>query len=47
MYLSKNSAGTYYTRIILPKPLRDKGFPLAIRTSLEIKERITAIIHNF
>ncbi len=46
MYLSKNSAGTYYTRIALPKSLRDKGLPFAIRTSLETKERSEAIDRN-
>ena len=46
MYLSKNSAGTYYTRIPLPKPLRDRGLPFAIRTSLCTKERSTAIDRN-
>ncbi|GAB3230481.1 site-specific integrase [Pseudaeromonas pectinilytica] len=46
MYLSKNSAGTYYTRITLPKSLRDKGLPFAIRTSLGTKERSAAIDRN-
>ncbi len=39
MYLSKNASGTYYTRLPLPKVLRDRGLPFAIRTSLCTKDR--------
>ncbi|WP_409420106.1 hypothetical protein ABHF91_09735 [Pseudaeromonas sp. ZJS20] len=46
MYLSKNSSGTYYTRIPLPKALRDRGMPFAIRTSLATKQRPIAIDRN-
>ena len=43
MYLSKNASGTYYTRLPLPKSLRDRGLPFAIRTSLCTKDRQLAV----
>ncbi|WP_323883934.1 site-specific integrase [Aeromonas hydrophila] len=46
MYLSKNASGTYYTRLPLPKNLRDRGLPFAIRTSLLTKERQVAVDRN-
>ncbi len=46
MYLSKNASGTYYTRLPLPKVLRDRGLPFAIRTSLCTKERQLAVDRN-
>ncbi|MBA6397148.1 site-specific integrase [Colwellia sp. BRX10-4] len=46
MYLTKNRNGTYYTRISLPKSLRDDGFPFSVRTSLQTKVRSTAINRN-
>ncbi len=46
MYLSKNASGTYYTRLPLPKSLRDRGLPFAIRTSLCTKDRQLAVDQN-
>lgn len=46
MYLSKNASGTYYTRLPLPKSLRDRGLPFAIRTSLCTKDRQLAVDRN-
>jgi hypothetical protein len=46
MYLSKNASGTYYTRLPLPKNLRDRGLPFAIRTSLCTKDRQLAVDRN-
>lgn len=46
MYLSKNASGTYYTRLPLPKSLRDLGLPFAIRTSLCTKDRQLAVDRN-
>ncbi|MCY9838149.1 hypothetical protein [Aeromonas media] len=46
MYLSKNASGTYYTRLPLPKVLRDRGLPFAIRTSLCTKECQLAVDRN-
>ncbi|GAJ50937.1 hypothetical protein ASA01S_136_00060 [Aeromonas salmonicida subsp. masoucida NBRC 13784] len=46
MYLSKNASGTYYTRLPLPKSLRDRGLPFAIRTSLCAKDRQLAVDQN-
>ncbi|MFQ2395087.1 MULTISPECIES: site-specific integrase [Aeromonas] len=46
MYLSKNASGTYYTRLPLPKILRDRGLPFAIRTSLCTKDRQLAVDRN-
>jgi integrase len=46
MYLSKNASGTYYTRLPLPKSLRDSGLPFAIRTSLCTKDRQLAVDRN-
>ena len=46
MYLSKNASGTYYTRLPLPKSLRDRGLPFAIRTSLCTKDRRVAVDRN-
>ncbi|MFC5707300.1 site-specific integrase [Aeromonas eucrenophila] len=46
MYLSKNASGTYYTRLPLPKVLRNRGLPFAIRTSLCTKERQLAVDRN-
>ncbi|WP_234924355.1 site-specific integrase [Aeromonas veronii] len=46
MYLSKNASGTYYTRLPLPKVLRDRGLPFAIRTSLCTKDRQLAVDRN-
>ena len=46
MSLSKNASGTYYTRLPLPKSLRDRGLPFAIRTSLCTKDRQLAVDRN-
>jgi len=46
IYLSKNTSGTYYTRLPLPKSLRGRGLPFAIRTSLCTKDRQLAVDRN-
>ncbi len=46
MFISRDRNGTYYTRITLPKTLRDVGFPFSIRSSLATKCRQTAIDKN-
>ena len=46
MYLSKNRNNTYYTRVVLPKSLRNKGFQFAVRISLGTKSRSEAIDLN-
>lgn len=46
MYLSKNSLSNFYTRVTLPKSLRDLGYPFSIRVSLETKNRKIAIDRN-
>ncbi|MFT4803562.1 MAG: integrase [Psychroserpens sp.] len=46
MYLSKNRNNTYYTRVVLPKTLRSKGFQFAVRISLGTKSRSEAIDLN-
>jgi integrase len=46
MYLSKNRNNTYYTRVVLPKSLRSRGFQFAIRISLLTKCRSEAIDLN-
>jgi integrase len=46
MYLSKNRNNTYYTRVVLPKSLRIKGFQFAVRISLGTKSRSEAIDLN-
>jgi integrase len=46
MYLSKNRNNTYYTRVVLPKSLRSKGFQFAVRISLGTKSRSEAIDLN-
>jgi integrase len=46
MYLSKNRNNTYYTRVVLPKTLRSKGFQFAVRISLDTKSRSEAIDLN-
>ena len=46
MYLVKNALSNYYTRIALPKSLRDLGFPFSVRVSLETKSRKVAIDRN-
>lgn len=46
MYLLKIASGTYYTRICLPKSLRDVGYPFDIKFSLLTKSRSIAIERN-
>ena len=46
MYLSKNRNNTFYTRVVLPKSLRSKGFQFAVRISLGTKSRSEAIDLN-
>lgn len=47
MYLQKASNGVYQTRICVPKPLRQFGYPFDIKVSLRTKERPEAIARNF
>lgn len=46
MYLFKASNYTYYTRICLPKTLRDRGFPFDLKISLLTKNRTQATERN-
>lgn len=46
MYLFKASNYTYYTRICLPKNLRDRGFPFDLKISLLTKNRPLASERN-
>ncbi|MDP7591793.1 MAG: site-specific integrase [Litorilituus sp.] len=46
MYIFRNRNGTYYTRINLPKVLRQSGFPFSICSSLGTKCRQVAIDKN-
>lgn len=46
MYLQRSSFGVYYTRIPLAKKARDRGFPHALRISLQTKFRKTASERN-
>jgi integrase len=46
MYLFRASNCTYYTRICLPKNLRDRGFPFDLKISLLTKSRAVAIKRN-
>jgi hypothetical protein len=46
MYLFKASNYTYYTRICLPKNLRDRGFPFDLKISLLTKNRPLATERN-
>jgi hypothetical protein len=46
MYLFKASNYTYYTRICLPKNLRDRGFPFDLKISLLTKNRPRATERN-
>ncbi|EID4380369.1 site-specific integrase [Vibrio parahaemolyticus] len=43
MYLLKTASSTYYTRICLPKRLKDKGFPFDVKVSLFTKCRSVAV----
>ena len=47
MYLFRAPNSTYYTRICLPKSLRDKGFPFDLKISLLTKRRDEAVERNF
>ncbi|MBE3659038.1 integrase [Vibrio navarrensis] len=47
MYLQKAPNGVYQTRICIPKPLREFGYPFDIKVSLLTKERSEAIERNF
>lgn len=47
MYLFRAPNCTYYTRICLPKHLRDHGFPFDLKVSLLTKSRPVAIKRNF
>ena len=47
MYLFRAPNCTYYTRICLPKHLRDHGFPFDLKNSLLTKSRPVAIKRNF
>ena len=46
MYLIKDRNNTYYTRIPLPKSLRDSGYPFSVKISLNTKVRSTAVDRN-
>jgi hypothetical protein len=46
MYLFRAPNCTYYTRICLPKELRDRGFPFDLKISLLSKYRCEAVIRN-
>ena len=46
MYLFKAPNYTYYTRICLPKNLRDRGFPFDLKISLLTKNRPLASERN-
>lgn len=46
MYLTRDRNGTYYTRIPLPKTLRDEGYPNCLRFSLHTKDRRVASQRN-
>lgn len=46
MYLYRNKNGTYYCRITLPKPLRIRGFPFAVKCSLQTHSRTIGIERN-
>ena len=46
MYLFRATNCTYYTRMVLPVYLRDKGFSADIKVSLLTKQRSIAIGHN-
>ncbi|WP_446617651.1 site-specific integrase [Vibrio alfacsensis] len=43
MYMFKSSSGVYYTRLCLPKSLKDNGFPFDIKISLYTKDRAVAV----
>jgi integrase len=47
MYLFRAPNSTYYTRICLPKSLRDNGFPFDLKISLLTKRRDEAVDRNF
>ncbi|WP_341866792.1 DUF6538 domain-containing protein [Vibrio rhodolitus] len=47
MYLQKAPNGVYQTRICVPKPLRQFGYPFDIKVSLSTKERPEAIARNY
>ncbi|MDD9156721.1 tyrosine-type recombinase/integrase [Aliivibrio sp. S4TY2] len=47
MYLFRAPNSTYYTRICLPKSLRDNGFPFDLKISLLTKRRDEAVERNF
>ena len=47
MYLFRAPNCTYYTRICLPKNLRDRGFPFDVKVSLLTKSRAVAVKRNF
>lgn len=46
MYLFKAPNGTYYTRLCLPKSLKDRDFPFDIKASLLTKTRSVAVARN-
>ncbi|EGQ8198411.1 tyrosine-type recombinase/integrase [Vibrio parahaemolyticus] len=46
MYLFKAPNGTYYTRLCLPKSLKDRDFPFDIKASLLTKTRRVAVARN-
>lgn len=46
MYLTRDRNGSYYTRIPLPKPLKDSGYPACLRFSLRTKDRRAASQRN-
>ncbi|MGZ9897761.1 hypothetical protein [Shewanella gaetbuli] len=46
MYLFRATNCTYYTRMVLPVYLRDKGFSADIKVSLLTKQRSIAIGRN-
>lgn len=46
MYLTRDRNSTYYTRIPLPKALRDEGYPNCLRFSLCTKDRRAASQRN-
>ncbi|MFS1933317.1 tyrosine-type recombinase/integrase [Vibrio splendidus] len=43
MYIFKSASGVYYTRLCLPKSLKNSGFPFDVKLSLYTKDRTTAM----
>ncbi|WP_434761873.1 tyrosine-type recombinase/integrase [Vibrio fortis] len=43
MYIFKSASGVYYTRLCLPKSLKNSGFPFDVKLSLYTKDRLIAM----